>query len=174
MALKLAGSNKRYDLTDIKGRFHVSITIYFDSMTPLSGGPCIHNNEIIWGYWICDYKLIEKYKKIMTKIKSLGLPDAGFDTDGMAMYSYEISGSNEYFIVYDNKSYKYYQFIIPNSNEKFYLEKCYTKKFDIETIEIIKIILNIFHINRNFLNDKTNVFDEIKTTVFDDIKTIVI
>ena len=90
----------------------------------------------------------------MIKLKSLGLPDAGFDTNGMAMYSYEISDSKEYSFIYDNICYKYYQFIIPNSNEKFYLKKCYTKKFDNETIEIIKIILNIFNINRNFLNDK--------------------
>jgi hypothetical protein len=75
------------------------------------------------------------------------------------MYSYEISDSKEYSFVYDNKCYKYYEFIIPNSKEKCYIEKCYIKKFDNETIEIIKIILNIFNINKNFLNDKNNETD---------------
>jgi len=162
MALKLANSNHLYDIRDIKGRFHIGITIYFPSMTPLSGGPCIHNNEIHWGYWICDYKFIKRYKKIMIKLKSLGLPDVGFNTNGMAMYSYEISDSKEYSFVYDNKCYKHYKFIIPNSKEKICLEKCYAKEFDNETIEIIKIILNIFNINRNFLNDKNNDYDNIE------------
>jgi len=163
MALKLADSNHRYDLTNIKGRFRVGIAIYFDSMTPLSGGPGIHNNEIHWGYWICDYKLIKKYEKIMKKLKSFGLPDAGFDTNGMAMYSYEISDSKEYSFVSanDNKCYKYYEFIIPNSKEKMYIDKCYTKKIDNETIEIIKIIMNIVNINRNFLNDKNDDYDNV-------------
>jgi len=108
-----------YEIIEIKTRFSIDIKTYQNTMLPISCGLDFNMEDII------------KNNNFMSKLKSLGLPNDGFDYNDpdLALFSYEISGSKRY----------YGSFCI---------------KFDKETTEMMKLVLNIFYKKKRFIINK--------------------
>jgi hypothetical protein len=78
-----------------------------------------------------DMEKLNRYNDFLEKMRLMGLPDDGFDfiDIDLALYSYEIPNSKRYY-------------------------GSYSVKFDKETTEMMKLVLNIYSKKQRFIMDK--------------------